>query len=140
MTKRRSCPGSEARAPSTPPPSVATSNDTAPRCRRCRRGLTAPLSVERCHGPVCWHRRRDAAERLALLDCGCADPWVCRCTQPPLTDHQIEGWKSAAERVLGVTGNTPLLPLEVLRALYRRGGQDRALAEQLHAATGGAVA
>lgn len=77
-----------------------------------------------------------------MLDCGCdtADPRLCRCTQPPLTDHAVDGWKSAAGYILDTTGQTPLLPLEVLRALYRRGGQDRALAEQLHAATGGVVA
>jgi len=34
----------------------------------------------------------------------------------------------------------PLLPIEVLRALYRRGGDDRALAIELHAATGGEAA
>jgi hypothetical protein len=33
----------------------------------------------------------------------------------------------------------PRLEIEVLRALYRRGGADRALAEQLHRACGGVV-
>ena len=36
-------------------------------------------------------------------------------------------------------GQIPLLELEVLRALRRRGGLDRALAEMLHAATGGEI-
>jgi hypothetical protein len=37
-------------------------------------------------------------------------------------------------------GQVPLLPIEVRRSLYRRGGPDRVLAEQLHAACGGEVA
>jgi hypothetical protein len=45
---------------------------------------------------------------------------------------------AAARHILAV-GEVPLLPLEVLCALWRRGGHDRALAEQLHAATGGQV-
>lgn len=84
-------------------------------------------------------RRRRAAERLAILDCGCADPWPCRCTVPALTERALDAWRAAAEVVLD-TGKTPLLPLEVLRALYRRGGDDRVLAEQLHAANGGVLA
>jgi hypothetical protein len=34
----------------------------------------------------------------------------------------------------------PLLEFEILRALYRRGGTDRDVAEQLHMLTGGRVA
>lgn len=84
-------------------------------------------------------RRRRAAERLALLDCGCSDPWPCRCTEPPLTDCALDGWRNAAQHVFA-GGQTPLLPVEVLRALYARGGDDRRLAEQLHAASGGVLA
>lgn len=84
-------------------------------------------------------RRRRAAERLAPLDCGCSDPWPCRCTEPPLTDRALDAWRDAAGHLFDA-GKTPLLPLEVLQALYRRGGADRALAKELHAASSGAIA
>jgi hypothetical protein len=51
----------------------------------------------------------------------------------------IDAGRAAAEHILA-DGRVPLLGLEVLRALYRRGGDDRALAEQLHEMTGGRVA
>lgn len=114
------CPDSEDRATSTPPSATAESICTA--------DILAQL-----------RRRRRAAERLPLLDCGCADPWPCRCTTPPLTDRDVDNWRDAAGHVMD-TGKVPLLPVEVLRALYRRGGEDRALAERLHAATGGVLA
>jgi hypothetical protein len=64
---------------------------------------------------------------------------MCHCTQPPLTDRAVDGWRDAARHVLG-TGQTPILPIEVLRCLYRRGGADRQLAELLHQAAGGEAA
>lgn len=84
-------------------------------------------------------RRREAARRVPPLACGCPDPWPCRCTEPPLSELALDGWASAA-RHLRSTGRTPLLPLEVLRALHRRGGADRELAEELHAETTGVIA
>jgi hypothetical protein len=51
----------------------------------------------------------------------------------------VDAGRDAARHLLD-TGQTPLLELEVLRALWRRGGDDRALAERLHAAAGGQVA
>lgn len=77
---------------------------------------------------------------MVPLDCGCGpDPWLCRCTEPPLSDRVIDGWRDAAWHVLAV-GQMPLVPLEVRRALYRRGGTDRELAETLHAGCGGVIA
>ena len=84
-------------------------------------------------------RRRAAAARSLPLDCGCRDPYPCRCTSPPLSDTAVDGWRDAAQHVLA-TGRIPLLPLEIRRALWRRGGTDRALAEVLHRACGGEVA
>lgn len=86
-----------------------------------------------------WYRRREAAWRLVPLDCGCRDPWVCRCTEPPPSDRQLDAWRDAALYVLR-GHQIPVLPLEALRGLYRRGGPDRVLAEQLHTANGGQVA
>lgn len=84
-------------------------------------------------------RRRSQALRSLPLDCGCRDPWPCTCTQPPLSDRAIDGYRDAAEHILA-TGQTPILPLEVRRALWRRGGHDRELAELLHKACGEVVA
>lgn len=84
--------------------------------------------------------RRAASRRSAPLDCGCRDPWPCRCTQPPLTNHALDSWRDAAEHVLSATGRPPLVPIEVRRAWYRRGGAYRELAERLHEACGGRVA
>ena len=84
------------------------------------------------------HRRLEASRRVVPLDCGCPDPWPCRCTEPPLTDVALDAWRDAAKHVLA-TGRTPLVPIEVRCALWRRPA-DRALAELLHELCGGAVA
>ena len=81
-------------------------------------------------------RRQEAARRLPPLDCGCHDPWPCRCTEPPISDRVIDGWADAARYVLETSCKTPIVPLEVLRALWRRGGEDRTLAEDLYARLG----
>lgn len=85
-------------------------------------------------------RRLASARRMSPLDCGCRDPWPCRCTEPPLSARAIDGWRDAAMYLLANSGKTPLLPVEVLQALWRRGGADRALAEELHSLTNGEVA
>ncbi|MDX1880092.1 hypothetical protein SBE55_20015 [Mycolicibacterium sp. 141076] len=84
-------------------------------------------------------RRRDAAARSQPLDCGCRDPWACDCTDPPLTDRWVDASASAARHLLA-QGHTPLLEIEVLQALWRRGGHDRRLAQHLHQLTDGVVA
>jgi len=84
-------------------------------------------------------RRRHASWRLPSLQCHCRDPWPCRCTDPPLTEHQVDYWRDAAVLLLRA-GHIPLLPLEARRALWGRGGADRALAELLHDACGGGAA
>ena len=86
-----------------------------------------------------WNLRRAAAQRMVPLACGCGpDPWVCRCTEPHLSDVAIDGWRDAARHVLAA-GQMPAVPLEVRRALYRRGGEDRELARILHGGCGGAI-
>ena len=103
---------------------------------------TAPKSTatdsEQNTGLAAWKRRHAAAQRVASLDCGCPDPWPCRCTEPPLSEHALDGWRDAAVKLL-FGGNVPLLPIEVRRALWRRGGPDRVLAEKLHEACGGEI-
>ena len=77
-------------------------------------------------------RLRRNHSRTVPLECGCK--WHCWCTFPPLTDHQLDGWAAAARHIIATTGQTPILPVEVLRAVWRRRGADRDLAEKLHSA------
>ena len=51
----------------------------------------------------------------------------------------IDAGRDAAQHILD-TGEVPLLEIEILRALYRRGGTDREFAEQLYEMTGGQLA
>lgn len=83
-------------------------------------------------------RRREAAKRSVPLDCGCRDVWPCRCSNPQLSERMIDAGRAAARHILD-GGGIPLLEIEFLRALYRRGGADRRLAERLHALTGGEI-
>lgn len=82
--------------------------------------------------------RRQASSRVVPLDCGCSDPWPCTCSSPPLTDRMIDAGRDAAIHLL-TSGVIPPLDIEIRRALWRRGGADRVLAELLHAACGGEV-
>ncbi len=66
------------------------------------------------------HRRRKASQRSALLDCGCADPWCCRCRRPPLSDRMIDAGAAAATHLLD-TGYLPIFDLPTLRELWRGG-------------------
>lgn len=58
--------------------------------------------------------------------------------EPPLTDHQIDGWRAAIQRTMPI--GPCLVPIEVLQRLYRNGGSDRELAMRVWAETGGLVA
>lgn len=86
-----------------------------------------------------WKRRQEAARRVAPLDCGCRDGWTCGCSEPPLSDRTVDGGRDAALHVLSL-GQVPLLEFEVLQALWRRGGDDRELAELLHRLSDGQIA
>ena len=78
---------------------------------------------------------------VRLTDCcGAREPLSCRChdPQPQLSEQALDAWRSAIERTLPI--GPPLVPLEVLQRLWRNGGADRELAEQVWAETGGLVA
>lgn len=85
-------------------------------------------------------RRRAASRRTVPLECGCSDPWPCSCARPQVSELWVDAGRDAALHILSTTGKTPLLEIEVLRALWRRGGTDRRLAQQLHQLTDGQVA
>jgi hypothetical protein len=86
-------------------------------------------------------RRRAAARRMPpySLECSCPDGWNCRCTVPPLSDNMIDASRDAALHILE-NGQVPLIKIEMLQALWRRGGEDRELAELLHQLTAGQIA
>jgi hypothetical protein len=87
------------------------------------------------------HRRRVAAARSVPLDCGCCrDPLLpCQCSQPALSVHAVDSWRDAALHIIE-QGYMPLVPIEVRRALFRRGGRERQLAGLLHRGCEGRVA
>jgi hypothetical protein len=81
-------------------------------------------------------RRREASRRLASLECGCADPWSHRCDRSSgasMSEKALDGWAQAILTLLAV-GSLPLVPRDALRELWRRGGEDRVIAEKLRAA------
>jgi len=79
--------------------------------------------------PHYWTQRRQAAQRLPLLDCGRhADPWPCRCSEPPLVEKNLDGWCDTIAH-LSRLGTPAVVPAEALAGLRRRGGADAAVAE-----------
>lgn len=65
-----------------------------------------------------WTRRRDAADRIGT-------------TTP--SEHSLDAW-AATITALQLHGTPAVVDVATLRALWRRGGADRGLAEQVHAA------
>lgn len=73
-----------------------------------------------------------------LAPCGCIrdpdhDQHRCR---GPISERMVDAGAQAAHHILS-HGCTPLLELETLRALWRRGGDDRKLAQELYDLAGG---
>jgi len=56
-----------------------------------------------------------------------------------MSEKWIDAGRDAAQHLLSV-GQTPLLEIEVLQALWRRGGDDRRLAQHLHQLAEGLIA
>lgn len=86
-----------------------------------------------------WRRRRDASRRLPVLDCGCSDPWLHRCTPPSLSEKMVDAGRDAARHLLDI-GYPPILRPDTLTALHARGGDDRQLAKELFTLAGGDAA
>jgi hypothetical protein len=88
-------------------------------------------------------RRQEAARRLPRIcdRCGANDAISCRChnPDPPLSEHALNAWRSAAKHVLE-TGQTPILPIEVLQLFWRKGGPDRPLAQRVWDQMSGLIA
>ena len=86
-----------------------------------------------------WTKRREATSRSLPLQCGCRDPWTCRCTDGALSNYEVDGGRDAALHILA-TGYTPVLAPDVRRALWRRGGDDQLLVRRLGRLGGGMAA
>ena len=103
----------------------------------------ADMVAENCETPfrnssssgAGWRRRRYASRRLPPLACGCRD-LPCRCQRAAPSERMVDAGRAAAVHLLG-HGLTPILDRDVLRALWRRGGHDRRLAQDLYALVGG---
>ena len=59
-----------------------------------------------------------------------------RCSRRPLSERMVDGGRAAALHLLEI-GCVPILQLDTLRALHQRGGDDRALAQELYELAGG---
>jgi hypothetical protein len=138
-------PGTPARATSTTP--IADTDHNAETDIKPGRTFTRPATPKPlpriCANDVPGQLRARRAEsrRLPVGPCGRhSDPLVCTCFEPdpPLSEHAIEGWRAAIERILPI--GPPLVPIEVLQHLWRLGGSDRQLAERVWRETGGRVA
>jgi hypothetical protein len=60
------------------------------------------------------------------LDCGCPDPWLCRCSGAQLTENMIAAAVAAAELLDGL-GTPGLFDADTCRAMHRRGYERLAL-------------
>ncbi len=83
-------------------------------------------TLEQHHRLAPLHRRREAAHRLPPLVCRCTDPWPCRHSDAPPTEHADDAWQAAAATLLRL-GLPPAPDVAVMRRLWRRGGAHRRL-------------
>lgn len=84
------------------------------------------------HGIAAWKRRHSAAQRLTPLECVCRDPWPCRhheANAEPST-LQVDAYRDTCRSLLS-TGLLPAPRLPEMRALWRRGGEERELAQEI---------
>lgn len=58
MSRIEVCPGGSAGDTATTTIEEVANSQHITNCRTCGRPLRAVLSIARCHGPVCWRRRR----------------------------------------------------------------------------------
>jgi hypothetical protein len=88
--------------------------------------------------PRPWRRRREASWRMVPLADGAADPW--RPWRPErVTPTQVQGAVDAAKHLLA-EGLPPIFDRDTVSAMWRRGGADRQLAQELYELAGGVVA
>ncbi|KAA1249805.1 hypothetical protein F0Q45_13045 [Mycobacterium simiae] len=77
------------------------------------------------------HRRRAHAYRVPRCDCGCPDPWTCRCdNHDEVTEQYVDGYRDAAQHILDA-GLTPAPNVRAMRVMWRRGGSEQRLAQRI---------
>jgi hypothetical protein len=64
--------------------------------------------------------RRHGSVRLPRFDCGCADPWTCRCREPEPSQRRVQGYVAAIQH-LNEHGLTAAALLPELRMLWQQG-------------------
>lgn len=109
----------------TTPPITYTAKPSSAPPRQCTADTVAAL-----------HRRRRASWRLVPLDCGCVDPWTCRC-RDGMSDRQVAGAVAAAHH-LHTLGLPPIVGIDTLRAMWKAGHHQ--LVAELHRLAGGEAA
>ena len=82
-------------------------------------------------------RRGQASQRMQPRACGCRDPWPCRHHDEPESENLVDAGRDAAQHLIDC-GLIPLLHPDTMRGLWRRGGTDRRLVNQLRALVGAA--
>jgi hypothetical protein len=99
--------------------------ETAPAARE-RRSTTSKQPIRHAaDASIVATRRRAASRRVPPLSCGCADPWPCRCAEPPLAAYP------AAAMYLLSLGLTPSPDRDGLRAMWRAGAESRRAAGRI---------
>lgn len=78
------------------------------------------------HYIAACRRRRDASYRVEPLDCGCRDPWTCRCHDSQPSERMTDAAADAAEYLLH-HGLPPIFSIDQGRALWRAGRRDLAV-------------
>lgn len=77
--------------------------------------------------------RSPAARRLArrpdIVGCTCTDPWSHHCVEHP-TGREVDAATAAAEW-LDEHGMNAIVPVDVARRIWRKGGRHRDLAVQI---------
>jgi hypothetical protein len=111
-TKTASTPAALSTVDDTP---ASSTMDGWERRRGSRRSFAERTSATRRR----WTRRRDAADR--------------RIGTTPPSEHSLDAWVATLAG-LQRNGTTAVMDVATLRALWLRGGPDRRLAEQVHAA------
>ena len=77
-----------------------------------------------------YRNRHQAAVRLPQLGCGCRDPWLCRCDAPEPSEKAVEGYAATVE-LLHSLGYPPAPLVAEMRALWRRGRDERRMVQQV---------
>ena len=101
-------------------PTTATTQADTPKSTGWPRQCSADTIAQQLH------RRRAASWRMAPLDCGHVDPWICDCVYRPVSDSMAEA-AVAAVRLLDELGTPGLLDRKTCLAMHRIGYQRLAL-------------